>query len=186
MIAVFVVLGLVVLVVLLGDRHVQPADRPEEPEGQRLEADRRAAQAPPRSDSQPRQHGARRDGVRARHADRRDGGARQGDGRRRPGRREPQGRRADPGARPALRGGRELPAAQGEREREDAAGGAVGHREQDRLRAPVLQRHRDEVQHRARDVSRPTSSPARSTSRRPSSSRSPTPPSARCRPSICR
>ncbi len=69
-----------------------------------------------------------------------------------PGRRGPQGRRADAGPRPAVRRGRELPAAQVEREREDAAGGTGVHGEQDRLRAPVLQRHRDEVQHRARDV----------------------------------
>ena len=68
------------------------------------------------------------------------------------------------GRRPVLRGRRELPAAQVEREREDAAGRAVVHGEQDRLRAPVLQRHRDEVQHRARDVPRRTCSPRSSAS----------------------
>ena len=39
-----------------------------------------------------------------------------------------------------------------ERERQAAAGGAGVHGEQDRVRPPVLQRHRDEVQHRAADV----------------------------------
>ena len=45
------------------------------------------------------------------------------------------------------------PDAQVEREREDAAGGIVGDREQGRLRAAVLQRHRHEVQHGAAGVS---------------------------------
>ena len=45
----------------------------------------------------------------------------------------------------------ELPRAQVERQRPDA-GGAVGDREQGRLRAAVLQRHRDEVQHGAAGV----------------------------------
>ena len=48
-----------------------------------------------------------------------------------------------------LRAGGELPDAEVERERPPAAGGAVQHREQDQLRTAVLQRHRDQVQHRA-------------------------------------
>ena len=40
----------------------------------------------------------------------------------------------------AARAGRELPAAQGQRQHQAAPGGAHRHREQDRVRAPVLQR----------------------------------------------
>ena len=47
------------------------------------------------------------------------------------------------GAGPALRGGRELSRPQGQPELPGAAGGADQHREQDRLRAPVLQPDRD-------------------------------------------
>ena len=47
---------------------------------------------------------------------------------------------AHPGDARAVRPGRELSAAQGQRQRQAAPGGAHRHREQDRLRPPVLQR----------------------------------------------
>ena len=55
---------------------------------------------------------------------------------------------ADVGARPAARGRRELPAAEGERAVQPADGRAVGHREPHRRRADALQRARAGVQHR--------------------------------------
>ena len=57
-----------------------------------------------------------------------------------------------------------------------AAGGAVRHRGQDRLLAPVLQRLRHELQHGDPAVPVRTSSPGCSASRRASTSRSRTPP----------
>ena len=62
----------------LGGRHLQPPHRPAEPDPQRLEADRRPAQAAPRPDSEPRQHRQGRDGVRAEHPDDGDRGAERG------------------------------------------------------------------------------------------------------------
>ena len=49
----------------VGDRRLQRAHLPQEPGGQCLEADRRAAEAAPRSHPQPGQHGQGRDGLRA-------------------------------------------------------------------------------------------------------------------------
>ncbi len=64
---------------LLADRRVQQADRPEEPGRERVEADRRAAQAATRPDSEPREHREGRDAVRARDARSGRVGAEQGD-----------------------------------------------------------------------------------------------------------
>ena len=74
-------------------------------------------------------------------------------------RRSPDGRRrgrADGRARAAAGGRRVLPAAEGDRERLPAAGGDHLDGEQDRLRAPALQRPGDGLQHRPAGVSRAT------------------------------
>jgi hypothetical protein len=57
------------------------------------------------------------------------------------------------GARPSVCRCGELPHASRQRQRQDAAGGADVHREQGRVRAAVLQRHRHEIQHITADLS---------------------------------
>ena len=56
----------------VGGGRLQRARLTQEPGRERLEADRRAAQAPARSDPQPGEHGQGRDGLRALHARRGD------------------------------------------------------------------------------------------------------------------
>ena len=117
---------------------------------ERMAADRRAVEAPPRPDSESRQCGPRVDGLRARHAHRRHGRARPGaDGdrscRRRAEGRQVLSRRRSAGCSAVAEN---YPTLKSNDNVQDAAGGTVGDGEQGRLRAAVLQRHR-----------RPTSTP---------------------------
>ena len=96
-----------------------------------------------------------------------------------PGRAGEGGERAEHHLAQPLRGQRGLPAAAGEPQLRRPAGGAVGHREPDRLRAAVLQRRRAHLQQRRADRAdehrRRTSaaSPRGSRSRRPTRSAAP-------------
>src|SRR5439155_202146 len=137
---------------------LQRARLPQEPDAQRLQADRRPAEAASRPDPQSRERGAGGDGLREVDARGGDSGAQPGgEGER--GR--PRGDQADQpgGERPVVGaaapdgGGGAVSAAQGDGERRPTAGGAHLHGEQGGLRAPALQRHGHAVQHQAAAVS---------------------------------
>ena len=158
-----VLLVLIVILIAVGGRDVQPPGLAAQPLQERVLADRRAAQAALRPDPQP---GRDREGLpaaRARDARGGDRGAQPGGQRRRARRPEPRRPRGDEAARrrrgrahrrarPLLRAGRGLPRPQGQPDHGRAHGGADLDREPDRVRAPGLQRRGDELQHRARDV----------------------------------
>ena len=152
-IVLIVIAVLVVLLIVYADRRLQRPDPAAQPDRERLVADRRPAEAPPRPDPQPRRdrQGLRR--PRAGDPRRRHQGPQRGDRRARhaacPGRgRQPADRRPAPGLRPQ----RGLPGPQGEPELPRPAGGADRHRGPGRLRAAVLQRQRARLQQQAAAV----------------------------------
>ena len=132
---------------------------------------------------EPRERGQGLHGLRAVRADPGDQRPRLGRHGRRPGPRRLGGRGERPHLVPplAVRGGGELPAAQGERERPEPAGAADHDGEPDQLLAAALQRHRAGLQHVHPDASRRPCWPARWASPSASSSRPRRPPRRRRR-----
>ena len=133
---------------------------------ERVRADRRAAEAPLRPHPEPRRDREGLPEARARHARGGDRGAERragrgaaraaaspGDAAAMQGLSAAEGVLAGSHVAPA-RGRRGLPGPQGEPDDVAAHGGALLHREPDRLRAAGLQRRGDDLQQRARDLPR--------------------------------
>src|SRR5437899_1611215 len=133
-------------------RRLQRPRVPQEPDAQRVQTDRRPAQAATRPDPEPRERGEGSDGLRAVHAGGGDPGAQSGGAgeRERPGGRQahqPSRERAVLGVAAADGGGGAVSPTQGHEQRGPAPRGVDVDREPHRLRAPALQRHGDPVQH---------------------------------------
>src|SRR5947207_1760049 len=125
---------------------------PQEPDAQRVQADRRSTQAAPRSDPQPGERGQGSDGLRAIHPRSGDpgpepGGEGQRDRPRRHQADQPGGERSVIRAPAPHGGGGAIPPAQGDGQHRPAAGRAHVDGKQGGVRAAALQRHGHTVQH---------------------------------------